>query len=45
MSEPQLIAMFCDIDDFCKRFEPLCHQHLLHAGLRSREDRDRRGGE
>jgi hypothetical protein len=28
----RLIAMFCDIDDFCKWFEPLYHQHLLQAG-------------
>jgi hypothetical protein len=32
----QLIAMFCDIDDFCKHFEPLYHQHLLQAGHRHR---------
>ena len=32
----QLIAMFCDIDDFCKRFAPLYHQHLLQAGPCSR---------
>jgi hypothetical protein len=32
----QLIAMFCDIDDFCKRFDPLYHQHLLQAGHCSR---------
>lgn len=32
MSELQLTAMFCDIDDFCKRFEPLYHRHLLQAG-------------
>jgi hypothetical protein len=24
----QLIAMFCDIDDFCKWFEPLYMQRL-----------------
>ena len=23
MSELQLTAMFCDIDDFCKHFEPI----------------------
>jgi len=32
----QLIAMFCDIDDFCKWFEPLYWQHLLHNGQRQR---------
>jgi hypothetical protein len=32
----RLIAMFCDIDDFCKRFEPFYHQHLLQAGYCAR---------
>ena len=32
----QLIAMFCDIDDFCKRFEPFYMQRLLHSGHRQR---------
>jgi hypothetical protein len=32
MSELQLIAMFCDIDDFCKAFVPVYHQHLLPTG-------------
>jgi hypothetical protein len=32
MNELQLTAMFCDIDDFCKRFVPLYHRHLLPAG-------------
>jgi hypothetical protein len=36
MRELQLIAMFCDIDDFCKHFEPIYHQHLLQAGHRHR---------
>lgn len=36
MSELQLTAMFCDIDDFCKRFEPMYHRHLLQAGYRHR---------
>src|SRR4029453_14433716 len=36
MSELQLIAMFCDIDDFCKRFAPVYHRHLLHTGQRLR---------
>jgi hypothetical protein len=35
----QLIAMFCDIDDFCKRFAPLSHRHLLQSGQRSRPRR------
>src|SRR5215471_21456278 len=32
----QLIAMFCDIDDFCKWFEPLYMQRLLQDGQRRR---------
>lgn len=32
----QLIAMFCDIDDFCKWFEPLSLQRLLQDGQRHR---------
>jgi hypothetical protein len=36
MSQLQLIAMFCDIDDFCKHFEPIYHQGLLQAGQRHR---------
>lgn len=32
----QLVAMFCDIDDFCKLFEPVYHQRLLHSGQRQR---------
>jgi hypothetical protein len=32
----QLVAMFCDIDDFCKRFEPLYQQRLLQQGQRQR---------
>jgi transposase len=36
MHELQLIAMFCDIDDFCKAFEPVYHRHLLHTGQRHR---------
>ena len=32
----QLIAMFCDIDDFCKWFEPLYMQRLLQDGQRHR---------
>jgi Transposase DDE domain len=31
-----LIAMFCDIDDFCKTFEPVYHRCLLQAGQRQR---------
>jgi hypothetical protein len=32
----ELIAMFCDIDDFCKWFEPLYQQRLLQDGQRQR---------
>jgi hypothetical protein len=32
----QLSAMFCDIDDFCKWFEPLYMQRLLQDGQRHR---------
>ena len=32
----QLIAMFCDIDDFCKVFEPFYTQRLLQNGQRQR---------
>ena len=27
----QLVAMFCDIDDFCNTFEPLYTQRLLQS--------------
>lgn len=36
MSELQLTAMFCDIDDFCKQFEPVYTRRLLQAGQRHR---------
>ena len=32
----QLVAMFCDIDDFCKAFEPIYRQRLLQHGQRQR---------
>ena len=32
----RLIAMFCEIDDFCKWFEPLYTQRLLQNGQRQR---------
>ena len=32
----QLIAIFCDIDDFCKAFEPVYARRLLHTGQRQR---------
>jgi hypothetical protein len=36
MNELQLIAMFCDIDDFCKAFGPVYHRHLLPTSPRHR---------
>ena len=32
----QLLAMFCDIDDCCNRFEPIYTQRLLQSGKRQR---------
>ena len=32
----QLVAMFCDIDDFCKGVEPIFTQRLLQRGQRQR---------
>ena len=32
----QRVAMFCDIDDFCKGFEPIYRQRLLQHGQRQR---------
>ena len=32
----QLIAIFCDMDDFCKTFAPVYDRHLLHIGQRHR---------
>ena len=31
-----LSAIFCDIDDFCKWFEPLYMRRLLQSGQRQR---------
>jgi hypothetical protein len=36
MNELQLMTMFCDIDDFCKRFAPIFHRHLLQPGQGTR---------
>ena len=36
MNELQLITMFCDIDDFCKAFEPVYTRYLLETGRRHR---------
>jgi hypothetical protein len=35
----QLVPMFCDIDDFCKVFEPLYTQRLLQMGQQQRRRR------
>jgi len=32
----EIVALFCDIDDFCLQFEPLWHQHLVSDGSRQR---------
>jgi len=34
-----LMAIFCDIDDFCKAFEPAYARRVLHAGQRQRARR------
>jgi hypothetical protein len=34
-----LTRIFCDIDDFCKRFEPLLETHLLGMSRRTRQPR------
>ena len=34
-----LIAIFCDIDDFCNAFEPMYYRRLLHMGQRQRARR------
>ena len=31
-----LTELFCDVDDFCKDFEPKWHQFQLENGLRQR---------
>ena len=41
MHELQLMTMCCDIDDFCKRLEPIFHRHLLQSGQGCRARRDR----
>ncbi len=32
----QLVAIFCDIDDFCKTFEPIYEQRLIASGRKHR---------
>ena len=31
-----LVEMFCDVDDFCKEFEPRWEQQQLNAGVKRR---------
>jgi hypothetical protein len=35
--EEQLTAIFFDIDDFCKRFEPIWNKKLLRSGVKQRQ--------
>lgn len=35
-----IVALFCEVDDFCRQFEPKWHQYLLGSGARQRQ----RGG-
>ena len=32
-----LISLFCNIDDFCKQFEPIWHKQLLTNGEKKRK--------
>jgi hypothetical protein len=32
----EIVALFCDIDDFCLQFEPLWRQPLINDGRRQR---------
>jgi hypothetical protein len=32
----EIVALFCDLDDFCLRFEPAWQQHLVSEGSRQR---------
>jgi hypothetical protein len=32
----EIVALFCDIDDFCAQFEPVWRQHLITEGSRHR---------
>ncbi len=31
-----LLELFCDVDDFCKQFQPIWNQHLLDSGQKQR---------
>ena len=37
--EDQLIELFCNIDDYCLKFEPEWNKHLLNAQKRNRSSR------
>lgn len=39
----EIVALFCNIDDFCLQFEPLWHQRLLSDGSRQRWRETRMG--
>jgi hypothetical protein len=32
----EIVALFCDIDDFCLQFEPVWQQPIIHEGSRQR---------
>ena len=32
----EIVALFCDIDDFCLQFEPAWQHHLMPEGSRRR---------
>jgi hypothetical protein len=32
----EIVALFCDVDDFCRQFEPAWQQHLVAEGSRQR---------
>jgi hypothetical protein len=36
VAEPDLVELFCDVDDFCQQFWPAWQQHQLSAGERQR---------
>ncbi|HXW52958.1 MAG TPA: hypothetical protein VEL47_02505 [Myxococcota bacterium] len=38
--DEQLIATFCEIDDFCKEFEGFWYRWLKDLGIRKRVRRD-----
>lgn len=37
MSTIDWIKLFCDVDDFCKKFEPKWHKTLLHCSVKKRD--------